>query len=101
MTDEDVRERQAMEEVRRQLQAMMPSISLRYFEVGQRQFCWNTERIGGPHPWRAMEYAPCGPGARSGKATQWKLVREVNCATRKAAKARAWKWYQKAKGAAE
>ena len=68
----------------------------RYYALGQRRFCWNTEPMAEPHPWRAFEYAPTGPGSRTGKATQWKLVREVNCSTRKAAKHRAMKWFKAA-----
>jgi hypothetical protein len=69
----------------------------RYWEVGQRRFCYNTEPISGDHPWTAFEYAPTGPGSRTGKASELKLVRTVNCATRKAAKARAYRWYETAK----
>lgn len=84
------------------LAALFPRTpSYRYWSIGQRRFCWNTEPLSGDHPWQAFEYAPVGPGSRSGKAKELKMVRCVNCSTRKAAKARALKWYQAAKEKAE
>ena len=71
----------------------------RYFKHGQHLYAWTTERADGDKFW-AMEYAPTGPGARTGKATEWKMTRRVGFRQRKVAKARALAWYEKAKTAA-
>lgn len=63
-----------------------------YFETRQHRFHWTTERMG-DGKYAAIEYRPVGPGARTGKARRWKLVREVHFNTRAKAKARALKWY--------
>jgi len=68
----------------------------RYFEYRQHMFCWTTERLG-DGTFAAAEYAPTGPGARTGKATRWTLTRAVHFRTGRAAKARARKWYDTAK----
>lgn len=56
------------------------------------RFCWTTERLG-DGKFAAFVYRPVGPGSRSGKARSYKLAREVRLKTRKAAKARAAKWF--------
>jgi hypothetical protein len=45
--------------------------------------------------YRAFEYSPVGPGARSGKARTWKLTRKVKFKSRAAAKRRAGVWHDR------
>jgi hypothetical protein len=58
-------------------------------------YCYTTENMG-DGKYAAFVYRPFGKGSRSGKATQLKKVREVRFKTRRAAKARASKWYEAA-----
>lgn len=62
-------------------------------------YCYTTERMS-DGKYAAFVYRPVGKGARSGKATTFKLAREVRFRTRKAAKARADKWHTDAEAAA-
>lgn len=68
----------------------------RYFEHRQHRFCWTAERQS-DGTFSAVEYAPIGPGARTGKATRWKPTREAHFRTRAAAKDCARQWYDAAK----
>ena len=71
----------------------------RYFRgPNQEMFCWTTERMR-DGKFAAFEYRPIGEGSRSGKATHWKIVRELHFAQRKTAKARAVKWLETARAA--
>jgi len=77
--------------------ALFPrSPNYRCFRVGQHKFCWTTERMS-DGKYHTFDYAPVGPGARTGKAKRWKLRREVKFATRKAARARALARYYAAR----
>lgn len=67
----------------------------RYWAHAGWRYCWTTERMG-DGKFAAFTYRPVGKGSRSGKAQSWKLQREVRFATRKAAKARARKWFEAA-----
>lgn len=68
----------------------------RYFTGARGEmYCWTIERADEGKYW-AMEYRPVGPGSRSGAATEWKLVRRVGFKLRRAAKARALKWWRAA-----
>jgi hypothetical protein len=63
----------------------------RYFSYGQWRFCWTTEKMG-DGKYAAFIYKPIGKGSQSGKATRWKLVKELHFTKRSTAKARAIKW---------
>lgn len=60
-------------------------------------FIYTTEKMG-DGKYASAIYRPTGRGARSGRAQvqQWRTTREVHHATRKAAKARAYRLYQQA-----
>ena len=78
------------------LAALFPrSPRYRFYSKGQRRFCWTTERDSTGF-FMAFEYRPAGKGSRTGNAKTLKLAHEIHFRTRKAAKARAWKWYQNA-----
>lgn len=70
----------------------------RYFQHKQVMYCWTTEPLDGTYA--AFIYRPEGTGARTGKASQWRKVKELRFRQRKTAKARALKWYQTAKAGA-
>ncbi len=59
------------------------------------RYCWTTERMS-DGKYAAFTYRPVGKGSRSGKATRFKLAREVHFRTRRAAKQRAADWFNKA-----
>src|SRR3990172_551640 len=59
------------------------------------QYGWTTERMGDGR-YAAFIFKPVGKGARTGKATRWKKVKEVHFAKRSTAKARAKKWMETA-----
>lgn len=67
-----------------------------YLEYRQRLFAW-TPKNSQDGTYSAIEYAPIGPGARSGKATRWNPVQEVRLRTSGSAKMQAEKWYNAAK----
>lgn len=65
---------------------------------------WETpdQRLYGYTPWKdsngdyfTLVYKPVGKGSQSGKARRWKLIERVCARTRKTAKARAYKRYQR------
>lgn len=69
----------------------------RYWETPDGwQFHYSTERMG-DGKFASAQYQPTGKGARSGKAaiTRLEVRRELHHATRRGAKARAYKLYQK------
>lgn len=73
----------------------------RYFEntKTKEMFCWSVEKVNGKYA--AWNYTPYGKGSRSGSPSKWKLKKRVNFSKRKAAKARAWKRFQKSTAPAE
>lgn len=66
-----------------------------YWEHQGRLFCYATEPDA-EHRFASWDYVPYGPGARSGKATRWRMAERVDHSLRRQAKARAWGRYQKA-----
>lgn len=70
----------------------------RYFEVGQRKFAWTTERFA-DGKFASFIYEPQGRGARDKRkgwlAERWVVRQELRHGTRKAAKARALRLWQK------
>lgn len=70
----------------------------RYWQTADgRMFLYTTERFSDGKFGSAV-LVPVGKGARSGKGkvTTWRTTREVHHATRKAAKARAYRLFQQA-----
>lgn len=70
----------------------------RYWQHAGWMYCWTTERVNGKFV--AMAYRPEGKGSRTGKASQWRMVKEVSFVNRNKAKARARQWYEAAKAKA-
>lgn len=72
----------------------------RYFQRdGGPMFCWTIEPNPGDDKYASFVYKPVGKGARTGRATSWKLVESgkwkiVEHAKRKTAKARALRLYR-------
>jgi hypothetical protein len=67
----------------------------RYWETPDGwQFHYTTERMGDGR-FHSAQYQPKGKGARSGKASRLVVRRELPHATRKGAKARAYRLYQR------
>lgn len=68
-------------------------------------FCWTTEPNPGDGKYASFVYRPVGKGARSGKATTWKLVESgkwkiVEHSKRRLAKARALRLFEADRSAA-
>ncbi len=61
------------------------------------RYGWTTERMG-DSKFAAFVYKPTGRGSRSGKATSFKLVRELHFRKRSTAKERARRWLNRACG---
>lgn len=75
--------------------------SYRYFDHVGIRYCWNVEPVNERDGrWFAWEYRPVGKGSRTGKATRWELKHRVRAGSRRAAKARAYGWYVRAKASA-
>ena len=103
MTDQLSREIEGTlnEDLQKLMRSLMPREPRhRYWETPDgRMFLYTTEKFSdGKYGSAVMQ--PYGPGSRSGKqkVTRWKPTREVHHATRKAAKARAYRLYQQARG---
>jgi hypothetical protein len=78
------------------LAALFPrSPAYRYFSHRGYRYCWTTERMSGG-VYQSFVYQPVGKGSRSGEAKTLKLTRVVSHKTRRAAKARAERLYEKA-----
>lgn len=86
------------ERAERLMRRFMPrQVRYRYFEHGQRMFCWSTEPMRVDGPFVSWEYVPTGPGARTGKAARWEARNKREHRLRRQAKARALSMYEKAK----
>ncbi|HEY6568558.1 MAG TPA: hypothetical protein VI341_13665 [Actinomycetota bacterium] len=96
--DEDLRARlEADPAIQELLAELWPRAArYRYWEAPDgRQFVYTTERMG-DGKFASAIYVPKGKGARSGKKAVTRLSpsREVHHATRRGARARAYKLYQ-------
>jgi hypothetical protein len=70
----------------------------RYFAHHNYRYGWTTERVRGQY--ESFVYQPVGKGSRTGKARSWKLTRVCRHKMRKAAKARALRMWETARGGA-
>lgn len=85
-------------ELNKLLASVFRSPRYRYFGHDGWMYCWTTEKLS-DGKYHAFTYKPVGKGARSGEARRWRATgKDVGFRQRNKAKARAWRWWMRAKG---